>query len=251
MKKILFFTSIIGILLFATACEHETVTYKGDGGVEASFPSTILKLSMVAEDNNQFTVELWRGNISGVASVPVTITGDIDVFTPEKNQFDFSDGQAVAYLKFSYPSLSDFGGETYKINIELTNPEDASLGGSSSIEVSAQRKLTYVSIGTGSFSSEFFEQSWAQEVLKAQEANFYKLPGLYYNGYDIVFAVKDGAISFATQPMGYVHSSYGMVSWDPRYLSHCTIDGNEYTFVVAFVVSAGSFGGFFEVLQMP
>lgn len=251
MKKILFFTGIISIFLFAIACEHEIVTYKGNGGVEASFPSSILKLSMVAEDNNEITVELWRGNTDGATSVPITITGDIDVFSPEKNQFDFSDGQSVAYLKFSYPSIADFGGETYKINIGITNVEDVSLGGRSSIEVTAQRKLTYESIGTGSFTSEFFEDSWPQEVFKAQEANYYKLPGLYYSGYDIVFAVKDGAISFDKQPTGYNHSSYGMVSWDPRYLSDCSIDGKVYSFAVAFVVSVGSFGGYFEILQLP
>ncbi|GAB1374565.1 hypothetical protein MASR1M46_14510 [Bacteroidales bacterium] len=51
--------------------------------------------------------------------------------------------------------------------------------------------------------------------------------------------------------MGYNHSSYGMVSWDPRYLEDCEVNGKELTFVVAFVVSAGSFGGYYEILDLP
>ncbi|GAB1374566.1 hypothetical protein MASR1M46_14520 [Bacteroidales bacterium] len=46
----------------------------GDG-VEASFPSTIVKYMMVASDNNKFQVEMWRGNTKNAASIPVTITG--------------------------------------------------------------------------------------------------------------------------------------------------------------------------------
>lgn len=237
--------------MFATACEHETVTYKGDGGVEASFPSNILKFSMVSEDNNQIIVEMWRGNTQGAVSVPVTITGSTDVFTPEKNQFDFSAGESIAYLKFSYPSIEDFGGESYVLDIDITNAEDVSLGGRGSLEVTAQRKLTFASIGMGAFSSEIFGASWPQEVYKAAEANYYKLPSLYFPNYDIEFAVNNGVISFAKQESGYVHSTYGMASWDPRYSSESFIDGKNYYFVVDFRVNAGSFGKNVELLQMP
>ncbi|MFA5642471.1 MAG: hypothetical protein WC945_07080 [Bacteroidales bacterium] len=251
MKKILFFASFISILLLAIACEHETVTYSGDGGVDASFPSNILKLSMVSEDNNQITVEMWRGNTQGAVSVPITVSGSTDVFTPEKNQFDFSDGEAIAYLKFSYPSIDNFGGEAYKINIEISNAEDVSPGGRSSIEVTAQRKLTFELQGEGSFTSEIFGSSWPQEVFKAVEANYYKLPGLYYENFDIEFSVNNGVISFAEQETGYVHSTYGMASWGTKYSSESSIDGNNYYFVVDFIVDAGSFGKNTELLQMP
>ena len=251
MKKIFFITSIISILFFAVSCEQERVIYDPGSRVEASFPSNIVRYSMTPEDNNQFTVEMWRGNTNSAVSVPVTITGATSTFTPEKSQFDFAAGENKAYLKFTYDNLNNFGGETYNISITITDPEHVSYGGTKTLAVSAQRRLTFQSLGTGYFYSEFFDEGWPQPVQKALEAEYFRLPNCYYNGYHIEFSVTDGSIVFAKQPMGYVHSVYGMVSWTPTYLSYCEINGKNYTFVVDFRVDAGSFGGYYEELTMP
>lgn len=252
MKKIVFLTTIVGLLFTISSCEQKQEVYQLSDKPEASFPSTLVGYKMEATDGNQITVEMWRGNTKGAASVPVTITYNTDgVFTPEKNQFDFADGENKAYLKFTYPDINDFGGETYVINIAITDENHVSPNGIDKIKVSAQRKLTFKSIGIGKFTSEFYEDSWDQEVQKAEEAEFYRLPDCYYKNFPIEFSAADGKISFSKQPMGWNHSTYGMVSWDPRYLDDCKIDGKTYTFVAAFVVDAGSFGGFYEVLEMP
>lgn len=251
MKKIILLTTIISLFFGVTSCKDEGTLYDLTDKVEASFPSAIVSYEMVAEDGNKIAVEMWRGNTKGAASVPVLIddkTGG--VFTPEKESFDFADGESKAYLTFNYPDINDFGGEIFKIVIEI-DEEYLSPGGIDQITVSAQRKLTYKSIGVGKFTSEFFEQSWDQEVQKAEEADYYKLPDLYVNGTDVVFSVKDGQIDFERQPTGYVDSSYGMVSWDPYYLEYGSIEGKTYTFVPRFIVEAGSFGGYYEVLEMP
>jgi hypothetical protein len=252
MKKIILLTTLLCILGLTNGCQTEMEIYNPGDRVEASFPSTVLRLSMVAADNNQIQVEMWRGNAKEAASVPVTIQYSSDgVFTPEKAQFDFSAGQYKAYLKFSYESLNNFGGETYTITLSITNPEQVSRGGNESITVSAKRKLTFQSIGTGTFTSEFFGESWPQEVLKAVEGDYYRLPDCYATGYSIEFGIVDGNVSFSMQPTGYISSSYGMVSWDPEYLPYCYIDGKTITFAVNFTVEAGSFGGFYEVLELP
>lgn len=252
MKKILFLASIICLLCITTACEQERELYDPGDRVEATFPSTVLNLFMVAEDGNQIQVEMWRGNTKGAISIPVTIVNSTGgVFTAEKAQFDFADGQNKAYLKFTYPNISNFGGEKYNIEISITDENQVSYAGNRTIQVMAQRKLTFKSIGTGSFTSEFFEDSWSQEVLKAEEADYYRLPDCYYSGYPIEFSVKDGKIAFAKQAMGYKHPTYGMTYWDPKYLTNCSIDGKTYHFIVDFRVSAGSFGVCEEVLVMP
>jgi hypothetical protein len=251
MKKILYFTSILCVLLFATSCEQERVLYSGEGGAEVSFPSNLLRVAMVAADNNQFEIELWRGNTKGAVSVPVTISGATTIFTPQKNQFDFADGESTAYLKFSYADLNNFGGETYSIKVEISDDSQLSPSGRGVLNISAQRKLTFQSVGTGTFYSEFFEDEWAQPLLKAAEAEYYRMPNLYFDGYNLEFTVENGVIGIAKQPMGYNHSSYGMVSWDPRYPSECLVTGKVYNFTVAFTVSAGSFGKFYETLTMP
>lgn len=252
MKKILFLIIIFGLLLGVNACKEESALYEIGSQVEASFPSTMVNYQMIAEDGNKIKVEMWRGNTSGTASVPVTITDKTGgIFVPEKEQFDFPEGESKAFLIFNYPDLDQFGGEKYEIVLTITDEDQVSPAGKKTISVSAQRKLTYISIGTGTFTSEFFEESWPQEVLKAEEADFYRLPNCYYTGFPIEFSIDNGQIVFAKQQMGYNHSTYGMTSWDPRYLSECEIVGKTFTFVVNFVVDAGSFGGYYEVLEMP
>lgn len=249
MKKILLLA--IGILFLASACEPERTIYKLGDGVEASFPSTIVKYMMVASDNNKFQVEMWRGNTKNAASIPVTITGTAGKFTPSKQAFDFAAGENKSIITFTYDDITKFGGEAYNIKLTITNDADVSKGGNKAITVTAQRKLTFQTIGTGTFTSEFFEESWPQVVQKAAEANYYRLPDCYYKNYPIEFTLDNGKIGFAKQPMGYNHSSYGMVSWDPRYLAECEVNDKELLFVVAFVVDAGSFGGYYEILDMP
>lgn len=253
MKKILFLISIITVFLLASSCRQEGVKYELGDKIEVSFPSTIVNFSMVAADGNKITVEMWRGNTVGAATVPVTITDKTGgIFTPEKNQFDFADGENKAYLTFTYPDLSKFGGEKYEIELAVTDDTQVSPNGNEKMKITAQRKLTFRSLGVGTFTSEFYEDSWPQEVQKAEEADYYRLPDCYYKGYPIEFSVTDGKISFAKQPMGWNHSTYGMVSWDPKYLDYCEINGKVYTFAVNFVIPDGrSFGGYFEVLEMP
>lgn len=252
MKKILSYLTALGLFLSIYSCNDEGVLYEMNDGAEASFPSTVINFQMTPEDGNKIVVEMWRGNTKGSVSVPVTIKDETGgVFTPQKDQFDFADGESSAYLTFSYPDLSDFGGEVYKLSLTITDEDQISPSGRDKISISAQRKLTYKSIGTGTFTSEYYGASWAQEVEKAEEANFYRLPNCYEPGFPIVFSMEDGVIGFDIQPMGYNHPDYGMVSWDPRYVDECEVDGKTITFVPAFVVSAGSFGDRYEVLVLP
>ncbi len=251
MKKIIYLITIIGLFVGVASCKDEGTLYDMTDKVEASFPSSRVSYSMAAEDGNKITVEMWRGNTKGAVSVPVEISNETEgVFTPEKNSFDFADGENKAYLTFNYPDINEFGGEIYKIVMEI-GEDYLSPAGISKITISAQRKLTYKSIGIGTFTSEFFEDSWDQEVQKAEEADYYRLPDLYAKGTAIVFSVQDGQIDFEKQETGVVDADYGMISWDPYFLEHASIDGKIYTFVPRFVVSVGSFGGFYEILEMP
>lgn len=252
MKKIVFYITILALFVGVNACKEEGVIYEMSDGAEASFPSSIVNFQMTPEDGNKIVVEMWRGNTTGSASVPVTIENNTGgVFTPEKEQFDFADGESKAFLTFTYPDLNDFGGERYEINISITDEDQLSPSGRESLSIVAQRRLTYSPIGTGTFTSEFFDESWPQVVEKAEEADYYRLPNCYYTGFPIVFLMEDGQVDFAKQAMGYNHSEYGMTSWDPQYVDESVVDGKTITFVVNFVVDAGSFGDYAEVLVLP
>lgn len=256
MKNIVYLTTILSLLFVANACEPKLEVYELTDKVEASFPSTIVNYQMTVEDGNKIVVEMWRGNTKGAASVPVTITDKTDgVFTPEKNQFDFADGESKAYLAFSYPDITAFGGEKYEIEITITDENQVSPNGKATIKVSAQRKLTFKSLGMGTFTSEIFGgKSWGVEVLKAEEADYYRLPDCYFKGFPLEFSVVDGKINFGLQPMGYKYEGAYMLYWEPRYLDQCSISGKTYTFAVRFQLvelGVGFSGVFFEVLEMP
>jgi hypothetical protein len=252
MKKILFLVSIIGLLCVTTACQPEGVVYDPGDRVDATFPSTLINFAMLATDGNQIQIEMWRGNTKGAVSIPVTITNNTaGVFTPQKTTFDFADGESKAYLKFTYPSINNFGGEKYTLSVAITNANQVSYGGNKTISITAQRKLTFQTLGTGLFTSEFFGESWSQVVQKAAEADYYRLPDCYYSGYPIEFSINNGKVSFAKQAMGYRHSTYGMTYWDPGYVAQCTVVGKKITFIVDFRVTAGSFGVASEVLDLP
>lgn len=247
MKKILIFITLLSVAVCFQACQPDRVIYKGKGNAELTFPAAATKISLLKEDNNTFQVELWRGNTKGALSVPVVITGSTNVFAPKASSFEFTDGSNTAYLTFSYADINNFAGETYSIKLQISDPEQIAISGNGTLSLSIQRKLTFKLHSSGVFYSEFFEEAWDQDLYKAQEADYYRLPSCYYKGYDMDFSLDGNKIIIAKQPMGYNHSSYGMASWDPRYPTECVKEGKRYNFTVAFVVSAGSFGKFPEV----
>ena len=252
MKKLLYFTAIIGLLFTIASCQQDGAVYELTDKVEASFPSKSVNYQMIKEDGNKIVVEMWRGNTKGAVIVPVTVTDETDgVFIPAKKQFDFADGENKAYLTFTYPDINEFAGEKYEIKLAI-NKEMVSPGGISDIKISAQRKLTFKSLGIGTFTTEFFEESWDQEIMKAEEADFYRLPDCYYEGYHIEFSIQDGKVDFGDQAMGYKYEGTAMTYWVNK-SDKSTFDGETFTFIPYFFVPdlGGGFGENTEVFVMP
>ena len=231
MKRNIFIL-IIGVALSSlmfTSCDDqvEGTLYEVGDKVHAAFASTVQKVEMLPSDGNQIRVPVYRGGKSDTeANVTVEMT------------------QAA-----SIPA-----GTTYELTLTLANEEQVSVSEAKSIKVQAQRKLTFTPLATGSFTSEFFEDSWEVEVLKAAEADVYRILNCYYNNFHITFTVgSDNSISFSPQQMGYVHSTHGMTSFTmPRasYTQPFKV-GKRFNLWSEFRVSAGSFGLFEEVLVLP
>jgi hypothetical protein len=118
---------------------------------------------------------------------------------------------------------------------------------------------------SGTWTSSFFEDSWPQDLYKADGQNIYRFYGPYVEGYDIRFewdgeslsikplngesATLDGAavVRYAT---GYNHPSYGMVYFnidpDPNW-TYFDVANKTLNLNGAFTISAGSFGWMDEV----
>ena len=250
MKKIIFLSFAIVALLLANACQREGVIYTPDNAC-VSFPSDVALFEMVKEDGNKITVQLYRGNTKGSVSIPVTITDKTSgVFTPSKSSFDFADGESVATLDFTYPDINAFGGETYSVVLSVDEAQ-VSPSGFSEMTVKANRKLTRVKVGTGTYYSDWYEEEWPQDVYTTVEApDYFILPSCWVKGTDFTFTIRNGKpewpASFFT---GYVHSSYGnlyIYSGD-SYIE----DGVPYLEVSGYRVSAGSFGNGIEYFVLP
>lgn len=251
MKRIISL-SFAAIALLLASCQRDGVIYDPAGSACVSFPAEDAIFEMTAADGNKITVELWRGNTKGTASIPVEITDKTGgVFKPAKNSFDFADGEAVATLDFTYPDINDFGGEVYQIVLTIADPSTVSPAGYDQVTVQAQRKLTRKFLGTGLFYSDFFGEEWEQDLYTTEEApNLYILPDCWVTGTDWTFTMENGNPVFPADFFtGYVHSTYGNVNIET---SEALIqEGVLYLVVKNYYVSIGTFGSGYEAFQLP
>ena len=250
MKKIIFLSFAIVALLLTNACDREGVLFTPDNAC-VSFPSDLAMFEMVKEDGNKITVQLNRGNTKGAISIPVTISDKTDgVFHAAKNSFDFADGQAVATLDFTYPDINAFGGETYVIDLSVDESQ-VSPSGIGEMTIKAQRKLTRVLVGTGTYYSDWYEEEWPQDVYTTVEApDLFILPNCWVKGTDFLFNIVNGKPVWPeTFSTGTTYSSYGTVYMRP--MESLIEDGVLYLYAEWFV-AAGSFGGpYLDYLVLP
>ena len=234
MKKILFLTLIAFAVLFTASCEKRGTLYEiPDGAVLVSFTSDVAIFSMLSEDGNKITVSLNRGNTKGAASVPFTFTDGTDgVFTPAKTTFDFADGEAVATVDITYPDINAFGGEIYEMVLTVAE-EQLSPSGIGELSIQAQRKLTPKLLGTGTYYSDWYEESWEQEVYNTVEApDYYILPSCWVKGTNFTFSVIDGKIVFPDDfYSGYDYGQYGPVNMAPSKVEY---DNGKVTVSVSY-----------------
>jgi hypothetical protein len=252
MKKIIYISLAIMALMLTGSCQREGTIYDipADSAL-VSFPADDAIFEMVAEDGNKVTVELWRGNTKGAASIAFEVEDKTDgVFKPAKNTFDFADGEAVAKLDITYPDINAFGGEVYEMTLKIADEKQVSPSGIDEITVSAQRKLTRKFVGTGVYYSDWYEEEWEQDLYTTVEApDLFILPSCWVKGTDFTFTVKNHQpvwpASFFT---GYVHSSYGNVF---IYTGQVLVDENVMYIESEYRVSAGSFGTYWEYFKFP
>jgi hypothetical protein len=264
MKKNIILLFILAAFTSAmfTSCDDtaEGTLFEVGDQVHAAFASNVQKVDMVPADNNQIKVPVYRGgNNASEATVSLEMTPAASIpagtFTLTNPQLVFPAGQNVAYAIIGYANINNLAaGTTYELTLKLTSEDQLSPAKASQIKVQAQRKLTFAKVATASLESEWEEVTFPVEVFKAAEADVYRIMNMYANGFHITFSVAaDNKITFSTQPMGYVSSSYGMTSFtfpratDPQPYR----EGKVFHLYARFNVSAGSFGLFHEMVTLP
>ena len=164
MKKYINKLALIGLFVIfgLTACDQENNRGLYDISLEPAYsmyqPSLVA--SLVPENNGVLTVSVTRTNADSDATISVAITGTtatLNLFKLESSDIRFEKGQykADAKVLFNISSLSASG--NYSFDVALSGSAQVSKGGNAVTAVSAARKVTWRSIGTGTwlFSSTF------------------------------------------------------------------------------------------------
>jgi len=255
MKKLFYIVLAFGMLAMSVSCQRNLVTFQYDASVAGvTFPAEQQIIKMKTEDGNKFLVEMVRGNVKGTVSIPVEITDDSEgVFTPAKKTFDFKDGENRAYIEFSYPSIEDFGGETYEINLTITDEkalQQIAITGINEVSVKVQRQLTKTLYGKVALASEWFGEDPTAPGLDTldlyntvEAPNYFIIPKMYGTfcelykftpAYDFSFTMEGDNVTIPDQPICKYDDTYGDV-WLMD--SEATKTGNVITIETNWVIS--------------
>lgn len=205
-------------LMAFTSCntDAEGVIYTPDETAAYSFAAAQMNVELTADNEGKLKVPVYRSTTTGDAII--TITADMNettasTFTLASSAISFADGEGMAYAELDFGSIDNLGVTTkYIITLSIAE-ENQSPSAEGSIEVQAQRLLTWESYGTGVYTSENFEESWSQPIEKAAEGNIYRLPDCITQGYPLVFTLSEDGQSLAgfdIQATGVVYGTYGM-----------------------------------------
>lgn len=257
MKTKITFLLLAVATLFVTACSEDDVNRD---------PSPLA-------NPNSSNVYFLESNNSSVI-IPIDAS-EVEVFIARKKADAAQDVKLLLEDSyegslFTIPSSVSFGaGEdtvSFKISIgnvelmrdyhiaisvdfEQTNPYDnQSLY--SRIEMNI-KKEDFAPYAEGTYTCDFFEDSWAQILEYSPSTETYRFKGLWFPNYDVTFKWEGenvtmlGNVSgdFVVIPTGYFHSTYGAVS---AYFGACTYNAatKTFDFPINWRVSAGSFGDY-------
>lgn len=198
-----------------SSCTDEGVLYRfSEGEVAATFQSSALKFNDISGPQSEgIPVPMYRGNTRGDAVVEVEINGGEGFFTPSGHSYNFENGENVAYINFTYDYYS-LGAKPQTITISMANEDDCAFNGESSTSFTISRQLTWQFVGEGKYYSDFWGESWPQELYKAEEGDFYMLKGCWYAGTDFTFFCNGEDAEWYASETGYNYGSYGPVVFD-------------------------------------
>ncbi len=260
MKNLRYITTLVLLFVLVVSCNKDEIKPYIDssdiGSVDAAFRSTILVYSLSQADNGKINVLINRGNTKEAASVPITISGTgTTQLSLASGTVQFAAGEGSAFVVLNYNISSVAPATKYTVKLTIADDTMVSKSKVKEISVEAMLPLIYTAFGSGTYSSEFYAESWSQPVMRAQISstlNFYRLTNCYEPGYNIDFKVDGGVLTCAQQNIGWLYSAaYGFVFVSPQTTE---ISGKNHIWYSRFVLpTAGlAFGGTFaERFTMP
>jgi hypothetical protein len=206
-----------------SACnqDNERAFYDESAPAAYSFLQPVVSAELTPEYNNAIKVRVTRTNAVEAASVQLkltasTATAAATLFTLDSPTVSFEAGvyEAVATVRFTLTDLAP-DGTRYKFAIEFVDPATViSTGGSKITNVDVSRQLTFVSVGSGTYVSTLFGQTFEAPFERAVEApNLYKLVGFFTNPILINVDFNAGTAVIPLQDLGEDVFNAGSNSW--------------------------------------
>ena len=260
MKNKMIYSTIAVLfsLAFFNACNEDIdgATYNPEKGKDyVSFQAGAYSFRV---DDETMEVNIYAGHANkNMKETMVEIAtveyeeGTEDLFNISSTRIPFGENAWIPIEIAFEPSTLEYT-RNYWIKIVLTDDESPYPLGTDIKEtlVTIKRELTFFEFGEGFFVSEAWESEWIQPILLAQQAEVYRLPDLYEEGYSIdIFVKENGEIVLDPQPAWFYDNDYGDV-----YIKGTGFkEGNALTMEIEHYLpdTSNSFGVFLESLTLP
>lgn len=260
----------ISVLIAATmvACEEYEDVVEPSPVVSADNPAVRFaeanetSFELDPNEDPRFTLTVMRNNDNGALDVPVTVVVNTENSFNVPASVSFASGEKTAELTVTMNQGAPTGQPLaleLKFNDEHVNPYLNEYGH----YIGEVSLLKWVKYAAGVFTSGFFEQSWEQDLYRAEGTNKFRFYDLFVAGVNYEFewdgglAIAPGgtpdANGYLVQESGYVHPDYGMVSstTDPdTAYSYYDSDSDTFVFNRQWTVAAGSFGWLDDFYQI-
>lgn len=254
MKNIISTIFVLAIVLVSCDQDNIGIVYEPEKSYVA-FSSPVVAVNELSADNNfSVNVQIVRSDLNEAttATVELEMNSDIEgVFALQSGTVTFNAGEGKAYAKIIplvAPAEID-PTKSFKFKLKLTGDNVSELYKTTTY--TANVKLDYANVGAGNFVSEFFEDEWPVELLKADLGNnvsLYKAKNLYGEGYDVVLVVNGSNVTVAEQPAWYYDDEYGEV----YVTGEGTINGKVITLILThFIPDVYAWDPASEVLTLP
>ncbi|MDR0582051.1 MAG: hypothetical protein LBG31_03705 [Prevotellaceae bacterium] len=180
------------------ACNQENERAFYDESAPAAY--TFLQKNVVAElsndDNGMLSTVIARTRATEAASLQLLFTATDavqEIFTFPAPTVSFAAGvyEVTLNIPFAFDKLSLTG--QYEFSVEFADPETPiSIGGNEKTTIKAGRKLTFIKVGAGTFTSNYvFGETFDDKVIEraVELPTLYRARDLYANDYHILIQV--------------------------------------------------------------
>ncbi len=207
----------VAALFVAGACSEDTEmnVYPGRSD-EAFFSEEEFSYIMGTSDPATYTVQVYRANKNGSATAAVKLTTDpgAENWFSGPATVEFADGAIKADYTITIDREKLTQGAENAVMLELVG--ETELLYSTVCTVNIMRDYEWATYATGTFTSEWWEVEWPQELQRVDLGGgnyLYRFPDLYAEGQDVRFTVVDGEVV----PTGtiWLNDTYG--SYGPMY----------------------------------